>query len=77
MYKTGGDLYSSCRSSVSFSSHALSFAASLPNMNSASSELCAVDRCRYAVHSIAPFDLVAAYPWNDTLSLSVPQVALL
>jgi hypothetical protein len=72
-----GDLYSSFRLSVSFSSYAASLEASLLAINFALSELCAVDRCCCAVYSIALFALVAAYPWNDTLSLLVPYVALL
>ena len=60
--RTRGDLYSSFRLSISFSSYAASLAALLPNINSALSELCAVDRCCCAVHSIALFNLVAVYP---------------
>jgi len=58
----GGDLYFSFRLSVSFSSHVASLEALLPAINSALSELCAVDRCCCAVYSIALFALVAAHP---------------
>jgi len=60
--KVGGDLYFSFKSFISFSNHTASLKALLLDINSALSELCAINRCCYTIYSITLFTLIAAHP---------------